>query len=773
VISNKPLPVYPPIKHIAANNILYFGCGAMDSPYLESGESIILTTDRVSIDSQQYDLLLTTKYLILIDIRYARFLPQKISLQTVLSVKAGKIATGDPVITLYFSDTSRTGGSDQMNLIFSRQPGEQRDRERDEWLKKLMEFVVAGRQEAIGPRTVPSSQEIGIRPATRRQIAPEMQLPHSTIIDSHPEPIELAIIHDEVEEPVSPEVPASGAGEAGPSEEESPEAPVLPDTEKSDVPEIITPGGSPEEIIGPGIPEIAGAHEIPQDSGEQPPSGEMASPVTPESDASREDLTGSVIPGTPASEETPAESPEEAVSPDRVPEEPEIISPEITREEAEGLVTPDIPPSEELPAEVSSVTPSPEGEPEEPKIIEPEPSREEPEVLVTPDIPPSEELPAEVSSVTPSPDREPEEPGIIAPEPSREEVGILVTPDIPPSEELPAEVSSVTPSPEGELEEPEIIAPELSPEDAEGLVITPETVTPEERTADSALPPSSPEPISGVTLTKGEEAEGRPGASIPEAFQPGEPAIPPEEERTSPSPGSPPPPKGVGRPQKSSIIAAAIIVLILGIAAIALYSPSSFGAPARDLFPVPTPSLTITTPAVPTSLGTPAPTPVVIPPTGVWVRVTYPHDFYGRLGNPGSLREVAGSGDRLYQMSSDERLVQVQMYKTDNSGDILSVDIYRNGKLMTHRTTSSPKGLIDLLIDATTGAPPGIPPRVTQTTGPVPAENQTRPVITPTSAPVVTQTSSVPSPTTIPAVNTTTQITNQTNNQTGNRVMYF
>ncbi len=57
----------------------------MDSPYLESGESIVLTTDRVSVNSRQYDLLLTTKYLILIDIRYARFLPEKIPLQTVIS----------------------------------------------------------------------------------------------------------------------------------------------------------------------------------------------------------------------------------------------------------------------------------------------------------------------------------------------------------------------------------------------------------------------------------------------------------------------------------------------------------------------------------------------------------------------------------------------------------------------------------------------------------------------------------------------------------------
>ena len=39
----------------------------MGSPYLESGESLILTTDRVSVNTVQYDMLLTTRYLILVD----------------------------------------------------------------------------------------------------------------------------------------------------------------------------------------------------------------------------------------------------------------------------------------------------------------------------------------------------------------------------------------------------------------------------------------------------------------------------------------------------------------------------------------------------------------------------------------------------------------------------------------------------------------------------------------------------------------------------------
>ena len=59
------------------------------SPYLESGESLILTTDRVSVNTVQYDVLLTTRYLILVDVRYAQFQPQMIPLLTMFFVSFG------------------------------------------------------------------------------------------------------------------------------------------------------------------------------------------------------------------------------------------------------------------------------------------------------------------------------------------------------------------------------------------------------------------------------------------------------------------------------------------------------------------------------------------------------------------------------------------------------------------------------------------------------------------------------------------------------------
>jgi hypothetical protein len=576
----------------------------MDSPYLEHGESIILTTDRVSINSAQYDVLLTTRYLILVDVRYAQFQPQKIPLLEILSVKGGKTAVGDQVITLYFSDTSLTGGSGQMNLIFSRYSGEQRDRERDEWLKKLMECIVAVRQETIGPKTNPA-QDTGIRPATRRTIAPEMQLPHTTVINIRPEPVELSIIHNEPESPASPEEPAEPVS--------------IPDVT---FPEVTPPEEEPEITVT-----------------------DTVSPDLPESSA------------VPA----PREEPAEPVS------IPDVTFPEVT------------------------------------------PPEEEPEITVTDTVSP--DLPE--SSAVPAPREEPAEPVSI--------------PDVTP---------------------PEVTAPEEEPE------ITSLTYL-------SA--PSEPA-IIGLSAEKGEEAEQ--SEAIPAGrSEPGESATQPAADIPPGTPGTPPPPAIFWDLRKTVIIA--IIILILGFAGGTVIYSEYFTSPETGIFPVPTPAITETTVPVPSAQLTSAPTQVVIPQTGVWVRVMYPLNFYGRLGNPGSLRGITGSGDRFYQMDEKNRLVQVQIYKTDNTGDRLTVEIYRNGEIIQSRSTTSPMGLIELLIDAETGQPPGIvTPKITQTA-------------VQTASPVNNQTSTAGNQTVLHPGNQTSLVSNQsitdTSNQTGseNRVLYF
>ena len=581
----------------------------MDSPYLESGESIVLTTDRVSVNSEQYDLLLTTRHLILVDIRYARFQPQKIPLLAILSVKGGKIATGDLVITLFFSDTSRTGGSEQMNLIFSRHPGEQRERERDEWLKRLMELIVSVRQEIIGSGTTSTDQRIGIRPATRRTVAPEMQPPHTTAIDEHSAPIELSIIHDEPESPAFPE------------EEPEPEA------------------GHAEQSV----------EQILADSGAV------------------------------------------AASPDAVPPfEPEIIaSPASQEEPAESLGIPDATKPEATPPDSGAVAASPDT------------------------VPPMEQE-------------------IIA---------------SPASQEEPAESLGI----------PDATKPEATPPDSGAVIELPDLSNPEPLIVEH-LTDRNEEPVPAETIPPegrgAEESAGQPGA-----------------DSTPLTPGSLPPPADFGSRRKSFIIVTVIIVLILGIAGGAMLYPEYFSAPGKELPPIPTPAITETTVPVSPTLLTPEPTQVIIPATGVWVRVVYPRNYYGRLGNPGSLRGVNGSGDRFYKMNENIRLVQVQMYKTDNSGDMLTVEIYRNGIIIYRRITTSPMGFIELLIDAKTGTPPGITPVITQS-----ANQTTTQAGNPAAIPPANLTSRGSNLTVTPAGNQTSQVSNQTKNQTGSdsdRVLYF
>lgn len=113
---------------------------------------------------------------------------------------------------------------------------------------------------------------------------------------------------------------------------------------------------------------------------------------------------------------------------------------------------------------------------------------------------------------------------------------------------------------------------------------------------------------------------------------------------------------------------------------------------------------------------TPQPAQRVIPSDGVWVRVVYEGNYHGRVGNPGSLRGVKGSGDQIYKIYVSDGLVELQIYKDDNSGNPLTVEIYRNGELITHRVRSIPMSSIELLIDAKTGNPPQVTSKVTPET---------------------------------------------------------
>lgn len=169
----------------------------MADPYLDRGEYFIITTHRISTGYAIYDMMLTTRNLVLVDSSSVRFEPEKIPLSSILSVTAGKVATGEPVIILNFFETGGELEKQPMNLLFTQQPGEQRKSERDLWVQNLMQQIVAVRQmEDSGGGTVIVNGEgyIHLTSAPLREI--ETAQPHKSVVTTEPESVELAVLHE-------------------------------------------------------------------------------------------------------------------------------------------------------------------------------------------------------------------------------------------------------------------------------------------------------------------------------------------------------------------------------------------------------------------------------------------------------------------------------------------------------------------------------------------------------------------------------------------------
>ena len=218
------------------------------------------------------------------------------------------------------------------------------------------------------------------------------------------------------------------------------------------------------------------------------------------------------------------------------------------------------------------------------------------------------------------------------------------------------------------------------------------------------LPPS-PEPVTVASPSVPGEDPPCSEPLPPESGTEDEPVQQTAPEVTPPSKGSPPPPGDRGSRRLTFIAVAVIMLVILGIAGVLVFYPQNPADSGIEPTPLPTPTIQ----------QTPPPAPVIIPQKGVWVWVGYPHSYYGWVGNTGSIRGVTGSGDQIFKIPEIEGIVQVQMYKPDNSGDTLSVVVYRDGEVISLRNVSTPMGSIELLIDAKTGNPPAMTPVVTPT----------------------------------------------------------
>ncbi|MDD1684705.1 MAG: zinc-ribbon domain-containing protein [Methanoregula sp.] len=220
-----------------------------------------------------------------------------------------------------------------------------------------------------------------------------------------------------------------------------------------------------------------------------------------------------------------------------------------------------------------------------------------------------------------------------------------------------------------------------------------------------------------------EEAEEEPGAMSASASSPQttkaagkgflpqifseKPAFPASGEYPDDTPPPPKPPKSAGfLPGKNTLLTlGGIVVVIVIIAAAALFvypmltSGGTILGPG-DVTPTPT-SSTINPSGTIVFKETPAP---AIPPTGVYVRVSYLGGFKGSYGIPDAITTVPGnSGDRVWEVENANGTVQASFEKLDGSSHELLVEIYRDGKALTQGTTTVGHGSVTLSVDTITG----------------------------------------------------------------------
>nr|WP_320160685.1 zinc ribbon domain-containing protein [uncultured Methanoregula sp.] len=175
-------------------------------------------------------------------------------------------------------------------------------------------------------------------------------------------------------------------------------------------------------------------------------------------------------------------------------------------------------------------------------------------------------------------------------------------------------------------------------------------------------------------------------------------------------PPVPPAPRSSKKKYIAIAIAVIVILAIIGSAAIFMkpQETPAVTTPATTI-PTPTPALTVKATPTPTATvavlnATPAETAtagssVQIPSSGVWVRVNYPGIYSASIGTPGAETTRSDTGDHLYQISTSTGIVVASVQKVDASGRELTVEVYKDGALVTSKTTSGPRGIVEIQAD--------------------------------------------------------------------------
>ncbi|OPX63041.1 MULTISPECIES: zinc-ribbon domain-containing protein [unclassified Methanoregula] len=135
----------------------------MSYPELYSDERVVLQAQNVKVKSVVFEVVLTTRRLVLIDSKKGSIPPQEINLATLKDVEGGENAIRDPTITI--SIITISGNTRQMVLTFSKTSGGERRREAEEWIRALRQNVTSTVYHPV--TQTPAPKETAPAPAVR------------------------------------------------------------------------------------------------------------------------------------------------------------------------------------------------------------------------------------------------------------------------------------------------------------------------------------------------------------------------------------------------------------------------------------------------------------------------------------------------------------------------------------------------------------------------------------------------------------------------------
>lgn len=170
--------------------------GCLSYPELYSDERVVLQTQNVKVKSVLFEVVLTTRRLVLIDSKKNSIPPQEINLATLKDVESGENAIRDPTLTI--SIITISGNTRQMVLTFSKISGGERKRECDDWVRALRQNITSTVYHPV-PQ-VPAPRETEPAPVAQ----PPAPAPHRIEITNSPPPkkrIEIARPMKKIVEP--------------------------------------------------------------------------------------------------------------------------------------------------------------------------------------------------------------------------------------------------------------------------------------------------------------------------------------------------------------------------------------------------------------------------------------------------------------------------------------------------------------------------------------------------------------------------------------------